>query len=106
MREFKIHRVVTTNDSVGFLNFMNEVEKRINSDDEILRRSEKANLDFAEKVAEILQNDENKRFMGSMIATLQSKIHRFSYIKNLEYNGKTYTAEIDELERKFWLVED
>ena len=60
---------------------------------------------FMKEVENIVNNEENKLFIGSMIAELQFQSNRYSYIKNLEFQGKEYTAEIDELERKFYLIE-
>lgn len=106
MREFRICGEIGTNpDTVNFKKFMNEVEERINSDLEIIERAKKCNIEFAQSVKRILEDSENDIFIGSMIAGMQSKIHRYSYIKHLEFNGKEYEAEIDGLERKFYLHE-
>lgn len=40
-----------------------------------------------------------------MLERLKKEIPRYSYVKNLEYDGKKYEAEIDELLRVFYLVE-
>jgi tRNA uridine 5-carbamoylmethylation protein Kti12 len=105
MREFKITGIITDDNSRGFVDFMKSVERQINKDDEIIQRSEKVNLEFSEKITSALQDDENRRFLGSMIAAIQAKTPRYSYIKHLKYNGKEYIAEIDELERTFYLSE-
>lgn len=84
---------------------MKEVEEKINSDQEIIERSKKCNLDFTQKLKEILENSENELFIGSMVAGLQEKTPRYSFLKNLELDGKKYEAQIDELERKFYLFE-
>lgn len=106
MREFKIYGEIGNNpDTLNFRKFMKEIEERINADAEIIERAKKCNIEFAEKVKEILQNEENKPFSGSMILGLQFKIPRYSYIKHLEFNSKEYEAEIDELERRFYLHE-
>lgn len=106
MREFKIYGEIGSNpDTLNFRKFMKEIEERINSDVEIIERAKKCNIKFAEKVKEILQNEENALFAGSMICGLQLKTPRYSYIKHLEFGGKEYEAEIDELERRFYLHE-
>lgn len=90
---------------MNFRKFMKEVEGIINNDNEIIKRAKKCNQEFAEKVEQIMNDEESKLFIGSMIAELQFQSNRYSYIKNLEFQGKEYTAEIDELERKFYLIE-
>ena len=106
MREYKIYGEIGANpDTVNFRKFMEEVAERINSDAEIMESVRKCNREFADKVKEILSNEENTLFIGSMIKGLQMRSPRYSYIKHLEYNGKEYEAEIDELERKFYLHE-
>lgn len=58
-----------------------------------------------DKLKEILDNPENLLYTGSMVSGLQFTTPRYSYIKHLEFDGKEYEAEIDELERKFCLFE-
>lgn len=106
MREFKIDGEIGANpDTVNFRKFMKEVSERINSDVEIIENVKKCNREFADKVKDILNNEENILYIGSMIKNLQMTTPRYSYIKHLEYDGKEYEAEIDELERKFYLHE-
>jgi cob(I)alamin adenosyltransferase len=106
MREFRIYGEIGTNpDTTNFRNFLKEVEQKINSDVQIVESSKKCNIEFANKIKEMLENEENNLFIGSMIKKLQSETLRYSYIKHLEHNGKEYEAEIDELTRKFWLHE-
>lgn len=106
MREFKIYGEIGANaDTANFRKFMKEVEEKINADSEIVERAKKCNADFAESVRKILTDSENDLYIGSMLAGLQFRTHRYSYIKHLEFNGKEYEAEIDDLERKFYLIE-
>lgn len=106
MKEFKIYGEIGKNeDTISFRKFMKEIEDRINNDSEIIERAMKCNINFYEECKKILEDSKNDLFVGSMIAGLQSKTHRYSYIKHLEFNGKEYEAEIDELERKFCLLE-
>lgn len=106
MREFKIYGCIGENpDTLKFRKFMKEVEEKINSDQEIIERSKKCNLDFTQKLKEILEDSENEFFIGSMVAGLQERKQRYSFLKNLEFDGKKYEAQIDELERKFYLFE-
>lgn len=104
-REFRIYAEVTDDNSANFKKFIKEVENRINEDCEIIERAKKCNRDFAENVRKILGNSENDLYAGAMIESLFRKSNRYSCIKHLEFNGKEYEAEIDELERKFRLVE-
>lgn len=106
MREFKIFGEIGTNpDTPKFRAFMKSIETRINEDEEITNRSKKCNIEFMDKLKEILSNPENALYVGSMVSGLQSRTPRYSYIKHLEFDGKEYEAEIDELERKFYLFE-
>ena len=106
MREFRIYGEIGANpDTLNFRKFMKEVEERINADAEIIERAKKCNQGFADKIKEMLSNSENDIYLGAMIAGLQFKTPRYSYIKHLEFDGKEYEAEIDELERKFYLHE-
>lgn len=105
-REFKIHGEIGENpDTVNFRKFMKEIEDRINADSEIIERAKKCNINFAESLREILADSENDNFIGSMVAGLRLGCKRYSYIKNLTFDGNEYEAEIDELERSFRLIE-
>lgn len=104
MKSFKIYAELGNNpDTEDFKEFMKSVESRINSDPEIIARAKAGNVEFAKKLSEILANEENAEFVGSMIVGLQKEYPRYSYIKGLEFNGREYEAEIDELGRKFYL---
>ena len=104
MKSFKIYAELGNNpDTEHFKEFMKSVENRINNDPEIIARAKAGNAEFAKKISEILANEENSEFIGGMIAELQKKHSRYSYIKGLEFDGREYEAEIDELERKFYL---
>lgn len=104
-REFRIYAGEHENNSLSFKNFLNEIEKRINDDVEIIESTKKVNRQFTEKAAEILSDPENAEHAAGMLERLKKEIPRYSYIKNLEYNGKEYEAEIDQLLRVFYLVE-
>lgn len=104
MKEFRIYGEIGSNDATeNFKKFMREIEAKINADSEIIERAKKCNNEFAENIKKIFEDSENFLFSGSMIAGLQNKSHRYSYLKHLEFNGEEYEAEIDELERKFYL---
>lgn len=104
MKSFKIYAELGSNpDTEDFKEFMKSVESRINSDPEIIARAKAGNVEFAKKLKDILANEENSEFIGGMIAELQKKHPKYSYIKGLEFDGREYEAEIDELERKFYL---
>lgn len=105
-REFRIYGEFGANEcTYNFRQFMLQVEDRINGDFEIIERAKKCNFEFAKSVKKIFEDPQNEMFIGSMITELQQKIRRYSYIKHLEYNGREYEAEIDELERRFYLHE-
>ena len=98
MREFKIYGEIGSNpDTPKFRAFMKNIEAEINENEELVDRSKKCNIEFADKLKEILNNPENALYVG--------RTPRYSYIKHLEFDGKEYEAEIDELERKFYLLE-
>ena len=106
MREFKIYGEIGSNpDTPKFRAFMKNIEAEINENEELVDRSKKCNIEFADKLKEILNNPENALYVGSMVSGLQFRTPRYSYIKHLEFDGKEYEAEIDELERKFYLLE-
>lgn len=106
MREFKIYGEIGSNpDTPKFRAFVKNIETEINENEEIVNRSKKCNIEFSDKLKEILNNPENLLYTGSMVSGLQFTIPRYSYIKHLEFDGKEYEAEIDELERKFCLFE-
>ena len=106
MREFKIYGEIGSNfDAPKFRAFIKSIETRINEDEEIINRSKKCNFEFSNKLKEILNNPENALYVGGMVSGLQFTTPRYSYIKHLEFDGKEYEAEIDELERKFYLFE-
>lgn len=104
MKSFKIYAELENNpDTEHFKEFMKSVESRINNDPEIIARAKAGNVEFAKKLSEILANKENDEFIGGIVAGLQKEHSRYSYIKGLEFDGREYEAEIDELERKFYL---
>lgn len=104
MKSFKIYAELGNNpDTKHFKEFMKSVETRINNDPKIIARAKAGNVEFAKKISEILANEENSEFIGGIIAELQKKHPRYSYIKGLEFDGREYEAEIDELGRKFYL---
>jgi hypothetical protein len=105
MKEFRIYAKCDECWSLNFKKFVKEVEERINSDEHIIESAKKCNLDFTEKVKKILSDSENDLFIGSQIEYLQAHTPRYSFVKNLEYNGVKYEAQIDELERTFVLLE-
>lgn len=103
MNTYKIYAEVNDNESLNFKKFAREIEERINNDSELMERTRKINRDFAEKLKEILQNDDNAECVGEKVLKAIFETPRYSYIKHLTYNGKEYEAEIDHLSRRFYL---
>lgn len=99
-----IYGDVLSSDSLSFKKFVEEVEEIINSDDEIVERSKECNQKFQEELLAITESTKPE-YVGSAVLGLIHKTPRYSYIKNLEFNGKNYEAEIDELARTFRLLE-
>ncbi len=104
-REFKIYAGEHANNSIAFKNFLNEIEKDINADFEVIESAKKVNREFTEKAAEILADPDNAEYAAGMLEKIKREIPRYSYKKNVEYNGKKYDVEIDQLLRVFYLVE-
>lgn len=105
-REFKIYGEIGENpDTVNFRKFMKKIEERINADSEIIERSKECNIEFAKCLRKFLVDPKNNIYICSMVAGAQVGCKRYSYIKHLSFNGKEYEAEIDELERRFRLIE-
>ena len=104
-KEFKIYAGDHTNNSRGFKNFLSQIEKDINADAEIIESAKKVNREFTEKAAKILVDPENAEYAAGMIEKIKREVPRYSYKKNVEYNGKKYDVEIDQLLRVFYLVE-
>lgn len=104
-KEFKIYPGEHTNNSLEFKKFLRDVEKSINEDSEIIESAKKVNREFTEKAAVILADPDNAEFSAGMIEKIKREIPRYSYKKNLQYSGKRYDAEIDQLLRVFYLVE-
>lgn len=104
-KEFRIYAGEHDNNSLSFKNFLNEIEKRINEDAEIIESAKKVNREFTEKAAVILADPDNAEYAAGMLEKIKREIPRYSYKKNVEYNGKKYDVEIDQLLRVFYLVE-
>ena len=105
MREYKIYYDDTGKDTLAFRKFAKEIENRINSNDEILAAAKKVNIEFSEKVKEILSDGENAIYAGSMINGLITKTPKYRYIKNVSFNGTCYDVEINLLNREFTFCE-
>lgn len=102
MREFKIFGEIGNNpDTPKFRAFMESIETRINEDEELVNRSKKCNIEFTDKLKEILNNPENTLYVGSMVSGLQFRTPCYSYIKHLEFDGKEYEAEIEKIKYCF-----
>lgn len=105
--EFRIRGIIGWNlETRAFREFMAEVENEINSNSTIIERAKEGNRKFAKQVRKILENSKNDMYVGKKIAELQRKTPRWSCLKNLEFDGKKYTAMIDEIEMEFRLEED
>ena len=92
-----------TGSSVAYNNFLREIEERINSDTELIESIKRNNVLFSEKIKHIVKKAKPEYYGAAVVAAMQ-KTPRYSYIKNLEYDGKLYDAEIDALSRTFVLV--
>lgn len=95
---------VSSSDSLNFKRFVKEIEETINSDDEIVLCSKECNRKFLEELHKITESTKPE-YVGSAVLGLIHKTPRYSYIKNFEFNGKKYEAEIDGLGRTFRLLE-
>lgn len=104
-KEFRIYAGEQTNNSRCFKNFLSQIENDINADAEIVESAKKVNREFTQKAAEILVDPVNAEYAAGMIEKIKREIPRYSYKKNVEYNGKKYDVEIDQLLRVFYLVE-
>ena len=104
-KEFKIYAGEHTNNSLEFKKFLRDIEKSINEDSEIIESAKKINREFTEKAAKILADPGNAEYAAGMIEKIKRAIPRYSYKKNVEFNGKKYDVEIDQLLRVFYLVE-
>lgn len=100
MREFKIY-AESKEGSKNWSEFLKDLEKRINADQEIIERAKQINEQYTEEVKKILEDAENSLYASTMIEGIKKELPRFTYIKNLEYNGTKYDCEIDLLFRKF-----
>lgn len=100
--EYRV-RAGETGSSVTYNNFLREIEERINSDTELIESIKKNNVLFSEKIKHIVEEAKPEYYGTAVVAAMQ-KTPRYSYIKNLEYDGKLYDAEIDALSRTFVLV--
>ena len=105
MREYKIYYRDANEGSADFLRFAREIEQRINDDEHIINMAKDSNRKLAEKITEILANDDNEIYVGAMVLGAYSRTPRYAFIKNLEYDGTDYEAVIDLLEQRFWLVD-
>lgn len=104
MREYKIYPLYK-GDTPAKEKFIRELTERINNDKEIVERSKECNRKFFEQVKKIVNNSENELSTATMINGIKRETPRYSYLKNVEFNGKSYEVEIDELDRVFRLVE-
>lgn len=95
---------VSDSDPLSFKKFVKEIEETINSDSEIVSRSKECNRKFLEELSALTESTKSE-YVGSAVLGLIYKTPRYSYIKNLEFNGKKYEAEIDGLGRTFRLLE-
>lgn len=99
-----IYGEVSNSDSSSLRKFVREVEEEINNNSEIVERSKEYNRKFLEKLHTETESTEPE-YVGTAVLDLIHKTPRYSYIKNLEFNGKKYEAEIDALARVFRLLE-
>lgn len=82
-----------------------DLQKRINSDPEIMEQTQRSNLELAEKLKKFCENPENAIYAGTAVRKYIAETPCFSYIKGIEYNGKMYDLEINSLSRTAELVE-
>lgn len=105
MKIYKIHVLHYEGEALSLFNLKSEMEKRINSDQEIMEWTKQANLDLAAKLQKFCENPEDAIYAGTAIKKYVSETPCFSYIKNVEYDGKQYELEINHLARTAELIE-
>lgn len=103
-RIFKISAYHEEGESLTKKQLLNNLEKRINEDLEIIEKAKEANKALFTKLQEMAANPDNAEYVGAMILGQISRTPRYSYIKNIEFNGRLYDAEIDSLSRSFYLL--
>lgn len=104
MKEYKIY-AENSDGSLNWKTFLKEIEDRINNDEEIIAETRECNRLFFENLLKIVDNPENIEYIGGMVHSIENKIPKYSYIKNVEHEGKIYDVEIDELRRIFRVIE-
>lgn len=104
MKMYRFNGIVDfEQDTKEFKQFMDDVAKRINSDEDLINRAKKINLKYVEHIQEILNHPENAEFTGKQIERIKSNIPRYAFIKNLEFDGEEYDCQIDLLMWTFTL---
>lgn len=105
MKEYKIYKEVGfEQDTKKFMDFLDNVEKRINEDEEIIESVKKCNRKFYNAL-EVKIKNADPECAGTIVLNLLKKSPRYSYIKHLELDGVEYEAEIDALTRRFTIRE-
>lgn len=80
------------------------LQKRINSDPELMEQTRKSNLELTEKLKKFCENPENAIYAGTAVQKYINETPCISYIKGIEYDGKMYDLEINSLSRTAELV--
>ena len=81
-RIFKISACHEEGESLTKKQLLNDLEKRINEDPEIIEKAKTANKALFIKLQEMVENPDNAEYSGTMILGQISRIPRYSYIKN------------------------
>lgn len=93
-----------TSSSLSQRRFLKEVVDKVNSDTELLENIKKCNRDFFAEIQRIAEAAKPEYFGTAILGAIQ-RAPRYSYIKNLEHDGKVYDAEIDALSRTVILIQ-
>ena len=100
--EYRV-RAGETASSRDFEKFLKEIEERINADTELIESIKKDNrLLFAE--IQRIADKAKPEYAGTAIFGAIQKTPRYSYIKNVEHDGRCYDVEIDALTRTFKVI--
>lgn len=82
-------------DSVWGNRFCREILEKINSNPELIQAGKAANAAFLASVREAAAHDTDR--IACDLIRSANQTPRLSYCKNLIFNGKQFTAEIDHL---------
>lgn len=105
MRDFHIYKNLDGTESKDFIRFANEIEERINTDEEIISIAKSNNKQLFERLKSVMKDNDNAEYIGRIVLGLEKDTPRYHYLKNVKYNGKEYDVEIDTIWREFSFIE-